>query len=80
MKQKLSNLEAYYLELQKDSEILRRRSFDNLGHAERINLEISEGFRKFLIRGAWTKLLIYCVLIIIPIGVVLGAIYLNNHR
>lgn len=79
MAENQNNLKEYYMELQKENETFDI-PFNQLSLETLDLLEISEGFRKFLIRGMWTKGLIIVCLVLIPIGVVLGAIYLNNHR
>jgi len=67
MIEKMSNLEAYYLELQEEANYVK--PFNKLSNIEKYNLEVSEGFRKFLIRGAWTKAIGYVIL-----GVVVGSV------
>jgi len=60
---KLSNLEAYYIELGK------AKPFSKLSNIERHNLEISEGFKFFLLRNIWTQVFAYSLLGIIAITI-----------
>jgi len=81
MIEKISNLEKYYLELQEEAMEDRRvlfTPFNQLPQWEIDEFECSEGFRRFLIRGAWTKgLKILVLYVIIPLAVIFGA-YLKN--
>lgn|GEM_PF-3112248 len=76
MKRKINNLEAYYNYLQKDG-FMKDVKFNDLPASELLGLEVSEGFRKFLIRGIWNKILIRLAGISIPLGIILTA-YLKN--
>ena len=70
------NLKAYYRELQKENENFDI-PFNDLSLETLDLLECSKGFRKFLIRGAWTKGLFYLVMAAIPVSIIYG-IYLKH--
>lgn len=77
MKRKISNLEEYYLELQKDG-FMSGIKFQDLPASELMILEVSEGFRRFLIKGAWTKgLTILICFVLLPLSIILS-IYLKH--
>ena len=60
---KISNLEAFYYETPK------AKPFAALSNIELWRLETSEEYRRFLIRGIWTKVIGYIIL-----GVVVGSV------
>ena len=64
---KESNLEKYYYRK------VQLRPFEALDQAEKDELECSEGFREFLVRGAWTKAIWYGILLILAVVVVVTA-------
>ena len=66
----MSNLEAYYLELTEEDIFIK--PFKKLSNIEKYNLEVSEGFRKFLIRGIWTKVICYVILGIVASSVLMA--------
>ena len=59
MKNKTSSLEVYY------SELNNTKPFDKLSTIEKDQLELSEGFRTFLIRDLWTNIFFAVVLIVV---------------
>lgn len=61
---KLTNLECYYRELQRDSKLVMK-PFNTLSNIEKWRLETSTGFKRFLIIGIWTKVILWGILIII---------------
>ena len=63
MKREISNLEEYYNELRDAAQEDFRYKFNELSPEALDALECSEGFRKFLIRGIWTKSLFYLIVI-----------------
>ena len=69
---KTSNLEKFYY-----SEQPQLKPFEALTQQEKDELELSEDFRKFLIRGLWTKAIGQLMLLLI-LGAVIYSIYIKN--
>lgn len=78
MKRKLTNLEEYYNELQEESPNQFRYKFNELSPETLDAIECSEGFRRFLIRGAWTKAFKFIICFIIPPAAIAYGIYLKH--
>lgn len=72
---KVSNLEAYYLEYCEERNGMYKvnKPFNELTAIEKHQLEISEGFKAFLIRGIWTNVIMYFILGIIITQMVIVA-------
>lgn len=63
---KISNLEAFYYETPKT------KPFAALSNIELWRLETSEEYKRFLIRGIWTKVIGYIILGIIVSSVLMA--------